>query len=108
MGVNQIYNMQSYRSGFLNFLENILSLFGNTIAVVIILAVYVFFVKERIKTVVHIIFLTGVLYYMTILKQIFEEARPFWTTSQIKQLEWLCPLSFGNPSGHSFVVIVLY
>ena len=108
MGVNEIYNMQSYRSGFLNFLENIFSLFGNTIIVVLILAAYVFFVKERVKTVVHVIFLTGVLYYMTILKQIFEESRPFWTTSQIKHLEWLCPLSFGNPSGHSFVVIVLY
>ena len=50
----------------------------------------------------------GALYYMTILKLIYMESRPFWTTSQISMFEWFCPLSFGNPSGHSFAVIVLY
>ena len=72
------------------------------------MAVYLAVVKERVRTIVHLIFLTGALYYMTILKQIFEESRPFWTSNQIQQLEWLCPLSFGNPSGHSFVAVVLY
>ena len=86
MGVNEIYTMQSHASGFLNFVENVFSLLGNTIIVAILLVLYLVFVKERIKSLVHIIFLTGSLYYMTVLKQIFEEARPFWSTSQISQL----------------------
>jgi len=83
-------------------------MFGNTISVVVVLVLYLVLVKNRIKVIVHLIFLTGALYYMTVLKQILEEGRPFWTTSKIQQLEWFCPLSFGNPSGHSCVVFVLY
>ena len=70
-GVDIIYNMQSHKSGFLNFIENIFSLFGNTISVTILLVIYVVLVKERVRSVVHFIFLTGALYYMTVLKQIF-------------------------------------
>jgi len=78
--------MQSHQSAFLNFVENIFSLFGNTIFVAIFLGVYLVVVKERIRTLVHMIFLTGSLYYMTILKQIYMESRPFWTSNLIHQL----------------------
>ena len=76
--------MQSHSSGFLNFIENIFSLLGNTFIVAVLLGIYLIVIKERIRTLVHIIFLMGALYYMTILKQIYMESRPFWTTSQIK------------------------
>lgn len=61
-------------------------MFGNTISVVIILVLYLVLIKNRLRTIVHLIFLTGALYYMTVLKQILEEARPFWSTTQIHQL----------------------
>jgi membrane-associated phospholipid phosphatase len=100
--------MQSYRSVFLDFLQNIFSLFSGTIVTGILLTLLVCFVKERIKTIVHIIFLTSSLYYMSILKQVYQGERPFWTSSQIMQIDWFCHLSFGNPSGHSLTVLVLY
>lgn len=45
---------------------------------------------------------------MTILKALYHEARPFWYAQNIKQLQWTCPREYGNPSGHSWSVAILY
>lgn len=67
-----------------------------------------FVVKERVRSLIHLIFITGAFYYVAVIKQTFQESRPFWYDDHIQINEWFCPTDFGNPSGHSFIVILAY
>jgi hypothetical protein len=64
--------------------------------------------KIRIRVMVFISFFILNTYFMTILKAAYHEARPFWYSKSINQLEWTCPREYGNPSGHSWLCVVLY
>lgn len=108
LGLNEIHNMQSRQSSFLNVVENIFSLLGNPIIVVVVLAIELFIVKQRIRSLIHIIYITGAFYYVAVIKQTIQESRPFWYDNDIAINEWFCPTDFGNPSGHSFIVILAY
>jgi hypothetical protein len=72
MGVNRVYDMQSNSSGVLKFIENLFSMLGNPIVIVSVLAIEFLFVKQRARSLVHIIFLTGSLYFTFIFKQLFQ------------------------------------
>jgi membrane-associated phospholipid phosphatase len=37
-----------------------------------------------------------------------KEPRPFWVESQIGSWDWICPVDFGSPSGHSFFIFAMY
>ncbi len=47
-------------------------------------------------------------YFISLSKQAFQDPRPFYSDDQIEALEWTCPRSYGFPSGHSWVAILLY
>ena len=108
LGVNIIYRMQDVSGGLLNFIENIFSMLGNPIIIYTIIGVQYFYVKQRIRTIVHLTYLMIGLYFMVVLKQAFQESRPFWFNTSINILEWFCPTDFGNPSGHSFIAFAMY
>ena len=57
---------------------------------------------------VHLSYFLLATYVIAILKQTFQQSRPIWYDSRIQNWEWFCPKDFGNPSGHSFAVIMLY
>jgi membrane-associated phospholipid phosphatase len=38
---------------------------------------------------------------------LYRQPRPYWLSSEVKMLEWTCYTEYGNPSGHSALVIVL-
>ena len=44
---------------------------------------------------------------MHLLKQLFQESRPFWFDDRIHNWEWDCSKSFGSPSGHVSKTILL-
>jgi membrane-associated phospholipid phosphatase len=108
LGMNMIYKMQDVSGGLLNFIENIFSMLGNPIVIYAIIGVQYLYVKQRIRTIVHLTYLMIGLYFMVVLKQAFQESRPFWFNTNIKILEWFCPTDFGNPSGHSFIAFAMY
>lgn len=83
MGLNQIHTMQGNASSFLNFVENIFSLLGNPITIVLVLAIELFYVKQRIRSLIHIIYITGAFYFVAVIKQTIQESRPFWFDSEI-------------------------
>jgi membrane-associated phospholipid phosphatase len=83
-------------------------MFGNTIIIYAILGVQYIYVKQRIRTLVHLTYLMIGLYFMVVLKQAFQESRPFWYHTSINIIEWFCPTDFGNPSGHSFIAFSMY
>ena len=47
-------------------------------------------------------------YFISIEKQAYQDSRPFFYNDQIEALEWTCPRSYGFPSGHSWVSVLLY
>lgn len=108
LGINLIFGMQEHSGSLLNFIENIFSMLGNPITIYAIIAVQYLYVKQRIRTIVHLTYLMGGLFFMVVLKQAFQESRPFWYNPNISIFEWFCPTDFGNPSGHSFIAFAMY
>lgn len=102
-----IAKMQENSGDVLNFIENVFSFMGNLL-IFIILGVEYLYVKRRIRTIVMLIYIMIGLYFMVLLKQTFQEPRPFWYSPTIDILEWFCPTDFGNPSGHSFAFFAIY
>ncbi len=45
---------------------------------------------------------------MAILKMAFVDLRPTWETDLIQQLQWKCEYSYGFPSGHIWIVMLLH
>jgi membrane-associated phospholipid phosphatase len=107
-GVNLIFNMQENSGGALNFIENVFSMLGNPIVIYAVIGAQYLYFKQRIRTLVHLIYIMGGLYFMVVLKQTFQESRPFWFNQRISIFEWFCPVDFGHPSGHSFIVFAMY
>jgi membrane-associated phospholipid phosphatase len=108
LGVNLIYDMQDNSGPLLNFIENLFSMLGNPIVIYAVIGVQYLYVKQRIRTIVHLTYIMAGLYFMVLLKQAFQESRPFWFNPSIDILEWFCPTDFGNPSGHSFITFAMY
>lgn len=71
-GLNSIYSMQQNSGPILNFIENIFSMLGNPITIYVIIAAQFLYFSQRIRTIVHLIYLMGGLYFMVLLKQIFQ------------------------------------
>ena len=106
--VTTIFSMQQNSGAILDFIENIFSMLGNPIVIYAVLGIQYLIVKQRIRTLVHLTYLMIGLYFMVILKQAFQESRPFWYNINIDIIEWFCPVDFGNPSGHSFIAFAMY
>jgi membrane-associated phospholipid phosphatase len=100
--------MQENSGRLLNFIENIFSLLGNSIIIYTIIGCQYLYFKQRVRTIVHLIYVMGGLYFMTVLKQAFQESRPFWYNTNVNIFEWSCPIDFGHPSGHSFISFAMY
>lgn len=71
-GLNSIFSMQQNSSPFLDFLQNIFSMLGNPITIYVVIAAQFLYFKQRIRTIVHLIYLMGGLYFMVLLKQVFQ------------------------------------
>lgn len=65
-------------------------------------------VNRKLLLIVHLSYFIFATYIIALLKQAFQQSRPIWYDSRIENWEWFCPKDFGNPSGHSFAVALLY
>lgn len=45
---------------------------------------------------------------MAIAKISFIDPRPSWYTDQIHQLQWKCEYTYGFPSGHCWIILILH
>ena len=81
-----VLTMQSNGSIFLTFIFNLLSLLGHTLTVTVVLVIYVFFARNKLRAITHLLFLSVSLYLMALLKQTHAEPRPFWTTQKVQLL----------------------
>lgn len=108
-GVNFIYTYQhSQPYGWIQVIQNIFSLFCEPFSVAIVLLIYYIVVNRKLLLIVHLSYFLFATYIIALLKQSFQQSRPIWYDSRISNWEWFCPKDFGNPSGHSFAVILLY
>ena len=63
--------MQNSSGPLLNFIENIFSFIGN-IMIFIILGAQYFYIKQKIRIIVTLIYVMVGLYFMVVLKQAFQ------------------------------------
>ena len=106
--LNFIISLQMYSNIFLDVFMNLISLLANTHFILALLVIVYTFFKRKLAVLVYISYFLLNAYMVNILKIGYQEPRPFWTASEIKKLEWGCPSKYGNPSGHSWMVILIY
>lgn len=108
-GINFIYDYQQAQPyGFVQFVMNVFSLFCNPRGVGAVLLLYYIVVNRKLLLIVHLSYFLFATYIIALLKQAFQQSRPIWYDARIENWEWFCPKDFGNPSGHSFAVILLF
>ena len=89
-------------------IQNVFSLFCNPIGVGAFILIYYLIVKRKLLLIVFLSYFLFLTYMIALLKQAFQQSRPIWHDSNIKNWEWFCPKDFGNPSGHSFASALLF
>lgn len=62
--------------------------------------------SDRIKMVGFLIALVFNLFFMSLLKLIYSDPRPYMSNIEIKLYE--CSVEYGNPSGHSYLSAFYY
>lgn len=108
-GINFIYSYQTAQPfSFLHQLQNFFSLLCNPLGIGVIALVYYILVNRKLMLIVHLSYFLFATYIIALLKQAFQQSRPIWYDYHIQNWEWFCPKDFGNPSGHSFAVMMLY
>lgn len=109
MGVNFIFNYQSdYQTSGVTVIQNLISLLGNTFFIVAFLIVVHLLTYRKLNSIVYIFYIVINAYLIAVEKQAYQDPRPFHYDGNIKALEWTCPKSYGFPSGHSWVSVLLY
>lgn len=108
-GINFIYDYQKAQNySVIHVIQNLFSLLCNPIGIGVILFIYYIIVNRKLLLIVHLSYFLFATFIIALLKLAFQQSRPIWYDSRIYNWEWFCPKDFGNPSGHSFAVILLY
>lgn len=109
MGVNFIYSYQSSsQTGGVTVIQNLISILGNTFFIVAFLIVVHLLTYRKLYSIVYIFYISCNAYLIAVEKQAYQDPRPFFYDARIQALEWSCPKSYGFPSGHSWISILLY
>ena len=110
MGVNFIRDYQDHHnsSQVIIVIQNLISVLCNPIFCVVLVCVYYFVTRRKMQGVVFMSYVIVVIFFTAIMKQIYQESRPFWYNSRVHMYEWTCPKDFGNPSGHSLATFLVY
>ena len=106
--LNFISDYQDSGNSSLTIFYNLISLLVNTIVVCVFFGLLYICYVRKITVLVFLSYFLINTYIMMLMKTSFQEVRPFWYSADIKQLEWGCPSEFGNPSGHSWLVPLIY
>ena len=107
--MNFIYEYQTNNShAVITVIQNIISILGNTIFIIAFLAIVHIITYRKMYTIVYLFYISINAYLISVEKQAYHDPRPFFSNSAIQALEWTCPRSFGFPSGHSWIAILLY
>lgn len=85
-----------------------MSVLVNTIFVCCLIGVLYVSFHRKIASMVFMFYFLLNAYAMMLMKASFQEPRPFWYSTSVQELEWGCPDEFGNPSGHSWLVTLIY
>jgi hypothetical protein len=79
LGINFIYEYQSSQPyNLLHIVQNVFSLLCNPIGVSTVLVIYYITVKRKLLLLVHLSYFFIGVYVMALLKQTFQQTRPFW------------------------------
>lgn len=109
MGLNFIHTYQSeHQTSLITQIQNVVSLLCNTFFVIALLALVIIAAYRKLNATVFVCYIAINAYIISVEKQAFHDPRPFHYDQRIEALEWRCQKSFGFPSGHSWMSVLLY
>lgn len=107
LGLDMIIAMQNNHSQLTRLFFEVVTMASQPVIVFVIFLVIMLGQGNKKHALNTIIFLLVNVYLITLLKQLYHDPRPFWSSELIQSLSMYCPAEFGNPSGHSWFITVL-
>jgi membrane-associated phospholipid phosphatase len=108
MSLNFIIEYQSHGNSFTQFVYNLFSFISGTEFTIAILILIILLPFRKANSYILVMFVAINTYVMAILKIAFIDPRPSWYTDQIHQLQWKCEYTYGFPSGHCWIILILH
>ncbi len=108
MGLQFIIDYQNNGNGFTQAVYNIISLVSGTEVTIGIVILVMLLPFRKANSFLLILYVTANTYIMVIAKIASVDPRPSWYTDAIHQLQWKCEYSYGFPSGHAQIIIILH
>ncbi len=108
MGLQFIIDYQNNGNGFTQAVYNIISLISGTEITIAIIILVILLPFRKANSYVLIFYVTTNTYIMAISKIAFIDPRPSWYTDDIHQLQWKCEYTYGFPSGHAWIILILH
>lgn len=68
----------------------------------------ILFTFRKANTFVLIWYVALNTYIMSVGKMAFADPRPTWYTDKVQQLQWKCEYTYGFPSGHCWIILILH
>lgn len=87
----------------MNIISNI---FNPVLCAGYILVLYLL-TARKLEVIAFLIWFLFLSWMVSLLKQVYQQPRPFWVSKDVQMLEWTCYTEYGSPSGHSALAIVL-
>lgn len=108
MSLSFIIDYQSHGNSFATIVYNIFSFISGTEFTFAILVALILLTFRKANTFVLIWYVALNTYIMSVGKMAFADPRPTWYTDKIHQLQWKCEYTYGFPSGHCWIILLLH
>jgi membrane-associated phospholipid phosphatase len=109
MGMNFIREYQaSQPSGFVQGVHNLLSIFSGTPWTIALIALLYVLARRKLHALVFMFLISLNAYLIAVQKPAFHDPRPFFYDDATRQLDWTCHITYGFPSGHTWIIALLY
>ena len=108
MTLSFIIDYQNHGNKFSEVVYNIFSLISGTEFTFVIMVLLVVFTFRKANTFVLIWYVALNTYIMAVGKMAFADPRPTWYSDKIQQLQWKCEYTYGFPSGHCWIILILH
>lgn len=108
-GLNFIYSYQTATPQlWVRNFYNVISYFSFPNGVAAVIFLYFVIAKRKLMLTIHLLYYFFCTYVIALLVQSYQQSRPIWYDIRIKNWDWHCGQTYGNPSGHCFSMVIFY
>lgn len=88
--------------------QNLVTFYAGTEGTFILMVMAYVLSYDKINMIVVVLYICANVYIMAFLKVFFVDPRPYVVDSLVKNLEWKCEITYGFPSGHTWILLLLH